>query len=138
LGVSGGEKHPVAGPVAALSFLVGYMWLLARSERASRKRYRLAVTEAMRLLEGAPLGPGAEPYAIDTAATLAQHLGGGATGARQFERRLLFYLNPENFREFLAEASMERLNQTGASLVLAETIRMPARWIRDVASGRRG
>lgn len=123
--------------VAALFFGFGVMSLLKRSEKASRKRYRAAVKEGMRLLRGAPLSAGGKAYVPDVARALAQQLGLGNDAIAAYEKRLEFYLELNNLKDFAPTKGETELTDYLASFVLAQTIDMPAWWIRDVASGRR-
>jgi hypothetical protein len=131
------ESASKVSVVVAVAFAVASMWLLARSRRTSKLRYRRAVMASMKLLVGAPVGSHCDALAAEAGRVLARHLGVRREDAKRFERRILFYLDAKNAKKFLPEVS-SALDDKTASHVLAHTIDMPARWIRDVHAGRRG
>jgi hypothetical protein len=123
--------------LCALAFAVALIWQLGRSRSASSTRYRHAVVAAMQLLVGARLGPGTDQLVLDTGRTLARHLGGGRSGGERFENRTRFYLKAEDAQDFVRTARDCALDLHSASQVLGQVIDMPARWVRDVHTGRR-
>lgn len=134
----GPELTPGVAAIGAVAFCAVAMQTLRISSEASKRRYRRAVKEAMPLLLGARFGPLGHGNASDAARVLARHIGSGPSSAVQFERRIRFYLDPENSKEFLSSTGQVALDVRLASLVLGQTIDMPARWIRDIYTGRRG
>jgi hypothetical protein len=91
---------------------------------------------SMKLLVGAPVGSHGDALPEEAGRVLARHLGVRRKDAKRFERRIRFYLKAHNAKNFLPEES-RALDEETASHVLAHTIDMPARWIRDVHTGRR-
>ena len=128
----------LATPLVVASFVFVLMWYLRRSRRVSSERYKRAVRDAMELLVDALPGLEAEQRAEQVGRVLARHLGGGQRAGKRYEHRILFYLQPSSAEEFLPSREDSRLDDRAASHILAQTINMPARWIRDVYCGRRG
>lgn len=122
----------------AVVFACFTLWFLEYSRSASGERYRSAVREGMDLLVNAPVGAEAQRRATEVGHVLALHLGGGDPAALKYEKRMRFYLQPENADEFWPSRQKTQLDVREASYVLGLTIDMPPRWVRDVYTGRRG
>ena len=91
----------------------------------------------MNLLVDTTAGVDGELIAAQASLVLARNLGGGVKGAARYEKRLRFYLKQAATGEF-QPATKGPLDVEAASLVLGNTIGMPARWVRDIYTGRRG
>jgi nitrogen fixation-related uncharacterized protein len=135
---------PTYGSTAGLSIIVAVasvfilMWYLGWTQQASSRRWRGAVRDAMDLLVDASAGSEAEQRVEDAARALALALNRGGKTAKGYEKKMLFYLKSGNAREYLPNWNGGRLDVRMASYMLANAIDMPARWIRDIHTGRRG
>ncbi|MGC4072266.1 MAG: hypothetical protein QM760_07080 [Nibricoccus sp.] len=136
-------ESPTAKEVCALVailFAGSTMGYLAKSRSSSDKRCRRAVDSAMQVL----VNTSAQGKALRCAKALVENLDGLGAGHRgyakqvqRYERRLEFYLDPGKAEQFMPAVPEGELDESTASYVLALTIDLPARWIRDVHSGRR-
>lgn len=135
LGQSWMPCRGIVSVTIAVVFAVWLMWHLKHSREASKKLYREAVRAAMKELLNASPDEEARQRAVKLSYVLAKHF--GKKKAQRFETRIFFYLRSLDDREFLPRRRGRRLDVRTASYILGYTIDMPARWIRDVHSGRR-
>jgi len=118
--------------VVLIAAIMGYLYL---SRWLSKRKYRRAVDEAMDFLVGAVQGPDATRCAAEAAAALARTLGGKE---KSYVARIHTFLRSDIAGEYVPQTDLHQTNERAAAYVLAQVIGMPARWILDIYTGKRG